>query len=568
MVDHYTRGLLYDRYVVRSIKKRMGDLLDEALVRARSSGDISDAAVAVWIESPKREGFGDYASPLAMTLASVEKRPPRQVAEILLKHFPASDLIQRVEIAGPGYLNLTVRSDAWSTVVADVLAAGPEYGRAGPSGRSVQVEFVSANPTGPLHVGHGRLAAVGLALANLLAEAGDRVEREYYINDAGRQMRLLGASIWARYRSLLGEETAVPEDGYHGAYIDEIARAVVEDAGPRYLHESRDVAQDALTALAYRTLLNEIRSDLDRYGIRFDSWVSERAIFDSGAVERIIETLREQGYVFEAEGALWFRSSALGDDKDRVLRKQDGEWTYLASDLAYHAQKLTAGFDVVVDLWGADHHGYVGRVQALVRALGHPPDRLRVEIGQLVTVVRKGKPVPMSKRAGNFITLRDVVDEVGRDAALLTFQMRRLDSPMEFDLDAVKEQSSENPVYYIQYAHARVANVLRAADEQGLAWGSSAADLSRLGLAEEVGLIKLLAAYPDLIQEAALAYEPHRVAYFLQELAGAFHAYYYKHRIITEDRSLTAARLALAAAVGTVLKNALAVFGVSAPERM
>ncbi len=555
--------------VALSIKKRVGEILEQALDRARASGDLRGGTAPVWMETPKRGGFGDYATAVAMTLAPAEKRPPRQVAEILVRHLQASDLVERIDIAGPGYLNVTVRREAWRGVVAEVLEAGPSYGRAPASGRSVQVEFVSANPTGPLHVGHGRLAAVGLALANLLAAAGDRVEREYYINDAGRQMRLMGESVWARYCTLLGRDTPVPEDGYQGGYVEEIARAAIEHAGDRHLNQPREAAVAELTEVAYGRLLDEIRSDLALYGVEFDAWTSERELFHSGAVERVIETLRVQGYIFEADGALWFQSSALGDEKDRVVRKQDGEWTYLASDLAYHHKKLAAGFDVVVDLWGADHHGYVGRIRALVRALGYPDERLRVEIGQLVTVVRKGKPVPMSKRTGTFIALRDVIEEVGRDAALLTFQMRRLDSPMEFDLELAKEQSSENPVYYVQYAHARATGVLRTAEEQGLRWRSTAErDLARLVLPEELGVLKTLAAYPDALQEAALAFEPHRLAYFLQELAGQFHAYYYKHRIITDDRSLSAARLALVAAVGVVLRNALSILGVSAPERM
>jgi arginyl-tRNA synthetase len=454
-------------------------------------------------------------------------------------------------------------------VVLDVLGAGADYGRAEPTGRSVQVEFVSANPTGPLHVGHGRLAAVGSALSNLLAAAGDRVSREYYVNDAGRQMRLLGESVWARYCTLAGRETPVPEDGYQGGYVEEIARGIVADVGARYLDVPREEALAALTAAAYRRLLDEIRVDLEAFGITFDAWTSERALFAAGAVDQVIERLRSLGYVYEADGALWFQASALGDEKDRVVRKQDGEWTYLASDLAYHLQKLNGGFDLMIDLWGADHHGYIGRIRALFRALGYADERLRVEIGQLVTVVRKGKPVPMSKRAGTFVTLRDVIDEVGRDAALLTFQMRRLDSPMEFDLELVKEQSAENPVYYIQYAHARVASVLRAAEDDALSWRSvGEAELARLESPEALGLLKALAAYPDVVLDAAAAYEPHRLAYYLQDLAGQFHGYYYKHRIIGDDRILSLARLALAAAVGVVIRNGLAILGVSAPDRM
>jgi arginyl-tRNA synthetase len=555
--------------VAISMKKRVTEILQQALDRARSSGDLRSDPVPVSVEAPKRGAWGDFATTVALTLGSAERRPPRQVADIIKTHIETGDLLEAVDVAGPGYVNVTVRREAWRNVIPEVLAAGASYGRGDPTGRSVQVEFVSANPTGPLHVGHGRLAAAGFGLANLLAAAGDKVEREYYINDSGRQMRLLGESVWARYCTVLGRPTPMPEDGYQGAYVEEIARGVAGEAGSRYLDMPREDAVAALTAVAYQRLLTEIRADLDAFGITFDSWVSERALFASGAVEQVIERLRSLGYVYEADGAVWFQSSILGDEKDRVIRKQDGEWTYLASDLAYHLQKLTAGHDVLVDLWGADHHGYVARIRALLRAMGYPDERLRVEIGQLVSVVRKGKPVAMSKRAGTFVTLRDVIDEVGRDAALLTFQMRRLDSPMDFDLELVKEQSAENPVYYIQYAHARVASVLRTAAEQTLSWQTVAEpELSRLDLPEEFGLLKALAAYPDVIVDAAAAYEPHRLAYFLQDLASQFHAYYYKHRIIGEDRVLSAARLALAAATGAVIRNGLAILGVSAPERM
>ncbi len=555
--------------VAISLKKRVTEVLQRALEAARSSGDLTTDPVPVSVEVPKRGAWGDFATTIALTMGSAERRPPRQVADAIKRHIEIGDLLDGVEVAGPGYINVTVSRAVWHHVILEILAAEASYGRAEPTGRSVQVEFVSANPTGPLHVGHGRLAAAGHGLANLLAAAGHRVEREYYINDAGRQMRLLGESVWARYRLLLGRPGSLPEDGYQGAYIEELARAIASEHGSAYLDAPRDDAISALTTLAYHRLLDEIRSDLDTFGVTFDSWVSERSLFASGAVEQVVERLRSLGYVYELDGAQWFRSSSLGDEKDRVIRKQDGEWTYLASDLAYHLRKLTAGHDVLVDLWGADHHGYIARIRALLRALGYPDERLRVEIGQLVSVVRKGKPVAMSKRAGTFVTLRDVIDEVGRDAALLTFQMRRLDSPMDFDLELVKEQSAENPVYYIQYAHARVASVLRTAAEQALPWqGIGEADLAPLALPEEIDLVKALAAYPEVIAEAAAAFEPHRLAYFLQDVAAQFHAYYYKHRIIGDDRALSLARLALAASTGVVIRNGLAILGVSAPERM
>lgn len=555
--------------VAISIKKRVTEILQRALDHARASGELRSDAVSVSIEAPKRGAWGDFATTIALTLASGERRPPRQIGDIIKQHIETAGLLEAVEVAGPGYVNVTVRREVWRSVIPEVLAAGDSYGRGESTGRSVHVEYVSANPTGPLHVASGRHAAFGLALGNLLTATGDRVHREYYVNDAGRQVRLLGESVWARYCTLLGRETAIPEDGYRGDYVEDLARTVIQEAGEAYLRQPPDAAVSALAELACARLLEGIRSDLVRCGVEFDAWVSERALVAAGAVDRVVDALSAQGHIYEADGAVWFRSSTFGDDKDRVIKKQDGSWAYVASDLAYHYQKLTSGFGVLINVLGADHHGYVPRIRAMIRALGHPDERLRVEICQLVTLVRKGKPVPMSKRSGDFVTLRDVIDEVGRDAALLTFQMRRLDTPMEFDLELAKEQSAENPVYYIQYAHARIASALRTAAEQSLPWQTvGETELSRLELPEEVGLMKVLAAYPDMILDAAAAYEPHRLAYFLQDLAAQFHAYYYKHRIIGDDRALSLARLALVAAAGVVVRNGLTILGVSAPDRM
>lgn len=579
------------------VRERVAGALHDALERAKQQGLLTvESFPVVSLDLPKRPEWGDLATTVAMTLASAEKRPAYDVARIILDNLGSHTAIfDRVEIARPGFLNMTIKRDLWLEVLSEIAVQGSVYGRCNlGQGRRVLVEYVSANPTGPLHVGHGRGAAVGHALANLLRASGYDVVTEYYVNDAGRQMKLLGASVYARYLERHGRLVEFPEDGYRGSYIMQIAELVQERQGPALLDLPADQAEERCRELAAEHMLQLIRQDLTRFGITFDSWFSEASVVNTGLVERVLDELRTRGLLFEEEGALWFRSSAFGDDKDRVVRKREGEWTYLASDVAYHRDKLMRGYDLLVDVWGADHHGYIGRMEAAVQAYGHPKERLRVVLVQMVNLLRGGKKVEMSKRAGEFITMREVMDEVGADAAKFFFLMRRSDSHLDFDLDLAKQQSAENPVYYVQYAHARLSSVFRIAEERQIPVPQPhEVSLDVLRDPDELSLIRKLSDYPSVVQGSATALEPHRITFYLQELAGLLHTFYYKHRIMpvvvendaADDRlvgaderaatpresvtpELTAARLAMMRQVQQVLKNGLALLGISAPERM
>ncbi|HLZ33333.1 MAG TPA: arginine--tRNA ligase, partial [Nitrospira sp.] len=480
-------------------------------------------------------------------------------------------------------------------VLREIEAQGAAYGRADLGRRRrVLVEYVSANPTGPLHVGHGRGAAVGQAVARLLEAVGYDVVSEYYINDAGRQMKLLGASVYARYQELSGQAVEFPADGYHGTYITAVAERVKQRLGDAVTGLSSAEIEERCRALAYDELLGLIRDDLKSFGIEFQSWFSEASLLTSKAVERVLEELKSRQLLFEEEGAWWFRSSAFGDEKDRVVKKQDGEYTYLASDIAYHWDKLQRGYDLLIDVWGADHHGYIPRMQAVMQAYGHPKERLQVVLVQLVKLLRAGVEVKMSKRTGEFITMREVIDEVGADAAKFYFLMRDANTHLEFDLELAKQRSADNPVYYVQYAHARISSLWRVAASRGIACPlPSRTDLKLLIDPDELGLIRKLSAYPSVLQASAAGYEPHRITYYLQQLAALLHTFYNKHRILPPaadkevfeeappglaageepqremlDPERTAARLALMSGVQQVIKNGLAVLGVSAPDQM
>lgn len=581
------------------VREKVIDALQGALMRARRKGQLkAEPFPTVTLDLPKRPEWGDLASTVAMSLASSEERSAQDVAQIILDNMDQREAIfDRVEIVRPGFLNMTVKRDLWLKVLLEIQEQGEAYGRTdlGQGGR-VLVEFVSANPTGPLHIGHGRGAAVGQAIANLLTETGYDVVREYYINDAGRQMKLLGASVYARYQELLGRAVSFPEDGYRGAYVETVAAHVRERIGAALLDAAPEQAEQRCQDLAYQELLELIRGDLRSFGIGFDSWFSEASLLSSGSVERVLQELRKRDLLFEEEGALWFRSSAFGDEKDRVVRKQDGEYTYLASDITYHRDKLQRGYGLLIDVWGADHHGYIPRMEAVMQAYGHPKNRLRVVLVQMVNLVRGGKRIEMSKRAGEFVTLREVMDEVGVDAAKFFFLMRRSDTHLDFDLDLAKQQSAENPVYYVQYAHARIASLFRVAEERGISVPKpSEVDLGVLAHPDEIGLIRKLSSYPSVVQASASSLEPHRLTFYLQELATLLHTFYYKHRIMppavevdTKDAErfvtktdtrlvrqvepvtpgLTDARLALMHAVHQVIRNGLRILGISAPDRM
>ena len=581
------------------VRAKVIDALHHALRQAKEKGQLDIPSLpCISLDLPKRPEWGDLASTVAMTLAPAEHRSPQDVAEIIVENLVDRDVIfDRVDIARPGFLNLTVKRDLWLEVLVEIEQQGEAYGCSDfGHGQRVLIEYVSANPTGPLHVGHGRGAAVGHAVSNLLRAAGYDVVTEYYINDAGRQMKLLGASVYARYRTMLGQSAAFPEDGYHGVYIETIASQLAARFGENLLDLPAEEAEARCRELAGGELLDVIRADLQRFGVSFDAWFSEASLVDSGSVDRILDELQGRGLLGEEDGALWFRSSALGDEKDRVVRKREGELTYLASDIAYHRDKLMRGYDLLIDVWGADHHGYIPRMQAVMQAYGHPKERLRVILVQMVNLMRGGQKVEMSKRAGEFVTLREVMDDVGPDAAKFFFLMRRSDTHLDFDLDLAKQQSAENPVYYVQYAHARISSVFRVAEKRGIRVPKpSETDLAYLKDPEEFALIRKLSSYPSVVQGSAAALEPHRLTFYLQELAGLLHTFYYKHRIMpasgesdvsrelfvpgqegklaTRPREpvtsgVTAARLALMTEIQTVIHNGLTLLGVSAPDRM
>jgi arginyl-tRNA synthetase len=556
------------------MKQTLTDILLRALNQAKAKGELKlESQPAITLDAPRDKTHGDLATTLAMVLAKPEAKPPRKIAEIIVHNIRDEDgIIEKTEIAGPGFINFVLRQDWWKKTLFDIDAEGAAYGlRDIGKGEKVLVEFVSANPTGPLHVGHGRGAAVGDALANLLAAVGYDVSREFYVNDAGRQIKLLARSVYSRYRQMHGKEEPFPEDGYHGTYINEVAASAStsQSIGLKFLDTPFEQSERTFAEFSKDQMLVDIKKDLEDFGVRFDMWFSEKSLLADGSVQRSIEELRERGYAYEKDGALWLKSTAFGDDKDRVIIKKDGEYTYLATDIAYHRNKLARGFKSLVNIWGADHHGYISRVQAVIQAFGHPKDSLHVLLVQLVAILRHGQPVPMSKRAGTFVTLRDVVQEVGADAARFIFLTRRSDSHLDFDLDVAKEQSRENPVYYVQYAHARLASLFREAEARNIPVPpSNTVDPALLDLEEERNIIKALAKYPEAVEEAALAYEPHRLTFYLQDLAGLLHNYYFKHRVITEDMQRTGAKLFLMKQVKTVIQSALRILGVAAPERM
>lgn len=522
------------------------------------------------IGSPKDESMGDLATPVAMSLAKTLKRKPRDIAEDIVRRIPKDGIFEKIEVAGAGFINFTFSSAFLSSSLKTLLKEKAGFLRSDiGKGRKVQIEFVSANPTGPLHLGHGRGAAVGGALSNLLSAAGWSVEREYYINDAGRQARLLGESVFARYKELLGIEYPFPEDGYRGQYVVSIAEAAKGEAGSRYKDAGFEEAGDFFTDFAVGMMLKVIKEDLQAFGIRFDTWRSERGLYENGEVAAALDYLKAKGHLYEEEGALWFKATAFGDEKDRVVRKSNGEHTYFASDIAYHKKKIDSGFDELIDIWGADHHGYIRRLEAVIEALGYDRKKLRVFLIQMVSLMRGGTAVQMSKRAGEFVTLREVMEEVGADITKFIFLTRRPDSHLEFDLEAAKAASSENPVYYIQYANARIHSIFVHAREKGMDLAHPEdADFSILSSPEETRLIKKLLSYPMAFEAAARAHEPHRITFYLQELATFFHQFYNKHRVVTDDEGLTLARLSLCEAVRTVLKDGLEILGVTAPDRM
>jgi arginyl-tRNA synthetase len=588
------------------LKNHLIELLSHTLKALHEDGVLSeDYSDKIHIERTRDRSHGDFACNIAMMLAKLAKSKPRDLAAAVVEKLPVSDHVDRVEIAGPGFINFFMSKAAFQAIVGEIHEAGEAYGFSTVGDdRLVQVEFVSANPTGPLHVGHGRGAAYGAAVADLLAAAGFRVHREYYVNDAGRQMNILAASVWLRYLEACGEQLAFPSNGYKGEYVHQIAAALKELYGADLQRPATEVMRglpmdaqpdgsgdkeahiDAIIEKAkhllghddYRkvfeqglqVIVSDIKQDLEEFGVVYEEWFSEHSLTESKAVERAIERLQKNGYLYEKDGAQWFRSSDFGDEKDRVVVRDNGQITYFASDIAYHMDKMERGYDRVIDVWGADHHGYVPRVKAALQALGDDTDKLDVLLVQFAVLYRGGEKVQMSTRSGEFVTLRQLREEVGNDAARFFYVMRKCEQHLDFDLDLAKSRSNENPVYYIQYAHARICSVERQMPEKGMEYehDTAMANLHLLNESHEQELLVALSRYPELVEAAALNHEPHQVAHYLRELANAFHTYYNAHLFLMEESGIRNARLALIFACRQVVGNGLALLGVSAPQEM
>lgn len=551
------------------IEDRLAAAIHRALRDIAGELGLSGEPPEVEITRPRQKAFGDFSTNVALALAPRVGRPAREVAEAIVPLLPADDLIERAEVAGPGFINLFVRDDWLYDGLRQAVESGPTYGWAEPDGRSVQVEFVSANPTGPLHIGHARNAALGDALGRVLEAAGRKVEREYYFNDAGGQMDRFGASVEARYLQVVGLDAEVPEDGYHGEYVVEIARDIVKESGDALAGLPPSERFTRLREEGVRRVLDGIRATLDRFGVRFDTYISERELAESGQIAAVVARLRAAGHVYEADGAVWFRSTAFGDDKDRVLIKASGAHTYFAADCAYLIHKFLRGFDHLIYVWGADHHGDVVRVRGAAQALRFDPAAVEIVLYQFVAFLRGGQPVTMSRRAGAFVTLDELIDEVGTDAARFTLLLHSNDSTMNFDIEDVKRQSMENPVYYVQYGHARIVSILRHAAERGMALKPlEEADLSLLSTEAETDLLGVVAEMPEQVQRAAELRAPHRLTHYAQALAAAFHRFYTECRVVTDEDALTQSRLWLCTATKQAIANVLGLLGVSAPEAM
>ena len=554
------------------MKRKIKDLILLAVSSAHQKGDLPSAdIVEAGVDEPKAGAHGDFSTNIAMVMASVQKMPPRNIAEVITRHIQDPEgVLEKTEIAGPGFINFFLKPSAWHPVLREIHKADTRFGATDiGKGQKFQVEFVSSNPTGPLHVGHGRGAAVGDAVANILSFCGYDVQKEYYINDSGRQIQTLGRSVFLRYQEMFGQKVKFPEECYQGDYIRDLAGEIKMEEGDALLGQPQEDALMICARFAAAKILAGIRDDLKLFGVEFDCWFSEQSLYDSGRVDEILDNFRNQGIVYEKDEALWFKTIDFGDEKDRVVVKNNGETTYFASDIAYHQDKYDRGFERVVDVWGADHHGYIPRMKAAIEASGHRRDQFDVILVQLVNLLRAGEPVAMSTRAGKFETLIDVINEVGRDAARFIFLTRHYESALDFDLEVAKQKSNDNPVYYVQYVHARISSIIRKGNERGsgeVSWDDKA--VAQLIEPEEIDLIKTLARYPDVLAGSAKSMEPHRVTYYLMNLASAFHTYYNKHRVLSDDPQLRCGRLNLVLAVQKVIRNGLTLLGVSAPDRM
>lgn len=559
----------------RKIRDGLISAIEEAIREAKRSGQLKVRTIPqVELQVPSKPEHGDWATPVSFKLAKDAGLPPLKVAEVIVKHLEVRrggvNLWERVEPAKPGFINIRLGREALFGVLRQIEREDDRYGCSNLGrGQRVQIEFISVNPTGPLHVGHGRGGAVGDVLARVLEACGYRVSREYYINDVGSQMDLLGKSVQARYRQLLGQPVRLPEQGYKGRYIRDLAQSIIDRDGDKYKDLPDAQTLGFFREYAYKHIIEGIKRDLKDFGVRFDSWFSESSLYASGRVQKVIKALAARGYIYQKDKALWFRSTKFSDDKDRVIRKASGAYTYLASDIAYHQSKFKHGFKKLINLWGADHHGYVPRIKAAIQALGYLPGSLDVLLYQLVKLWRGKRKVSMSTRSGEFITLADLLEEVGPEVARYFFLMRSFNRHLDFDLELAKRESLENPVYYIQYGHARICSIFREADKREIKLlPIRSVDLTLLDKPEELDLMRKLAILPEVVVSSARDYEVHRIPTYLLDLAKSLHSFYTKHRVISNEEELSAARLVLMNSVRVVLRNALNLLGISAPERM
>ncbi len=552
------------------IKQILATAIKAAAQKAIDEGTVKGGELPeVLLEVPPQKEFGDFATNFAMQSARALKCNPRMIAQAVVDNLDCA-YVEKMEIAGPGFINFYLKQDWMYDMLAGIIAEGENYGNlVSDCKEKIQLEYVSANPTGPLHVGHGRGAAVGSALANLMKAAGMNVSREYYINDAGNQINNLAASVNARYLEKLGQTVEFPENGYHGYDIIETAERIVRIYGDKFLNMSEEERLQEFRTIALKEKLAALKEDLEAFNVTYDEWFSEQTLHDAKAIHSACDLLTERGYLYEQDGALWLKATEYGDDKDRVVIRDNGVPTYFAADIAYHQDKYARGFDRVINLWGADHHGYIARMKAAVGALGYHPDQLEVLILQMVSLYRNGELVKMSKRTGQSVTLNELIEEVGTDAARFFFVMRSIDSQLDFDLTLATEKSNENPVYYIQYAHARICSIMRQLEEAGIVvMPADEAKLNTMTEASELELIKKLGEYPEMLAGAAKERAVHRVAHYVHDLAGLFHSFYNQCRILGVDSDLQQARIALVKTVGHVIRHALGILGVSAPERM
>ncbi len=551
------------------LKQGLIELLAQAASQAQQAGKLPSVALPeVIVERPQNPEYGDYASSFPLKLARATGLSPLTIANDMVALMVPTPEIDSIAVAPPGFINFTLKSDWLNSQVESILKAGDAYGNIDlGQGSRVQIEFVSVNPTGPLHIGHGRGAILGSTLANVLTAADYRVEREYYINDAGSQIDVFYRSLYARYQQSLGVDAEIPADGYLGSYMIDLAKEIIAEEGDRFLTLPGQEAVSQLGQLGLEKIIKQIKGDLELVGVSFEVWFSERSLYNNGQYQKAVSLLRQGGYIGEKEGATWFVSTALGEDKDNVVVRSDGSPTYFAADIAYHYNKfLERKFDKVINIWGADHQGHISRMKAVVGALGINPERLKVIIAQMVTLCRGKELVRISKRSGDIITLREVVEEVGADACRFFFLSRSADSQMDFDLELAKRESADNPVYYVQYAHARIASILRLAQQRGIDYGDG--DVSLLVTETELTLIRKMLLLPEIIETVAYTLEPHHLTYYAQDLATVFHSFYKQCRVISQNEALTKARLKLVAAAKLVLANTLHLMGMTAPEKM